>query len=134
MMYGPMASKVILSNLSYQFFGKANDPDTVKYYERFFEIVKKETKSVNKGHNLNCDTRVTKGEREVAKTRANVFYGLPQGGFVVLADGKDKKVQFKTQKIIKHLPPMKRNLQEQLQENFERIHREIKDMDLSIVK
>ncbi|MCX2682179.1 type IV secretory system conjugative DNA transfer family protein, partial [Galbibacter sp. EGI 63066] len=49
MMYGEKASKAILSNLSYQFFGKANDPDTAKYYERFFEIVKKPTISVNQG-------------------------------------------------------------------------------------
>ncbi|MGB5608419.1 type IV secretory system conjugative DNA transfer family protein [Eudoraea sp.] len=124
MMYGPMASKAILSNLSYQFFGKANDPDTAKYYERFFEIVKKETISVNKGYNLNFDTRVTKGEREVAKTRANVFYGLRQGGFVVLADGKDKKVQFNPPQILRQLPVPERNLKEQLQENFERIHLE----------
>jgi len=128
MMYGPMASKAILSNLSYQFFGKANDPDTAKYYERFFEIVKKETKSVNKGYNLNFDTRITKGEREVAKTRADVFYGLQQGEFVVLADRKVKKVKFKTPKILRQLPPTKRNLQEQLRENFERIHREVRDI------
>lgn len=31
MMYGDKASKAILANLSYQFFGKANDPDTAKY-------------------------------------------------------------------------------------------------------
>lgn len=128
MIYGPMASKAILANLSYQFFGKANDPDTAKYYERFFEIVKKETKSVNKGYNLNFDTRVTKGEREVAKTRADVFYGLPQGGFVVLADGKDKKVQFKTPKIIRQLPLLEWNLKEKLQENFERIHSEVREI------
>jgi type IV secretory pathway TraG/TraD family ATPase VirD4 len=126
MMYGPMASKAILSNLSYQFFGKANDPDTAKYYERFFEIVKKETRSVNKGYNLNFDTRVTKGEREVAKTRAEVFYRLPQGGFVVLADGKDKKVQFRTPSITRQLPSQKENSVKELQENFERIHREVK--------
>jgi len=35
MMYGDKASKVILSNLLYQTFGKVNDPDTAKYYERF---------------------------------------------------------------------------------------------------
>ncbi len=128
MMYGSMASKAILSNLSYQFFGKANDPDTAKYYERFFEIVKKETKSVNKGYNLNFDTRVTKGEREVAKTRAEVFYRLRQGGFVVLADGEDKKVQFKTPKIVRQLPSLKENSREKLLENFERIHQEARSI------
>lgn len=128
MMYGPMASKAILSNLSYQFFGKANDPDTAKYYERFFEIVKKETKSVNKGYNLNFDTRVTKGEREVAKTRAEVFYRLKQGGFVVLADGADRKVQFGNPSILRQLPAHKAIMENELKENFERIHREVKGM------
>lgn len=64
MLYGEKASKAILSNLSYQFFGKVNDPDTAKYYERFFELVKMETTSVNKGYNLNFDTRITKGEKK----------------------------------------------------------------------
>ena len=84
MLYGDKASKAILGNLSYQFFGKANDPDTAKYYERFFEIVKKQSKSVNKGYNLNFDTRVTQSEREVTKTRADAFYGLRQGEFCLL--------------------------------------------------
>ena len=43
MLYGEKASKAILGNLSYQFFGKVNNPDTSKYYERFFEIVKNPT-------------------------------------------------------------------------------------------
>lgn len=38
MMYGDKASKAILSNLSYQFFGKVNDPDTAKYHERFLNL------------------------------------------------------------------------------------------------
>jgi type IV secretory pathway TraG/TraD family ATPase VirD4 len=95
LMYGDKASRAILSNLSYQFFGKANDPDTAKYYERFFEIVKKETYSINRGHNLNFDTRITKGERELPKTRADAFFGLKPGEFVVFADGEDRRVQFK---------------------------------------
>lgn len=63
MLYGDKASKVILSNLSYQFFGKVNDPDTAKYYERFFKLVKMEATSLNKGFNLNFDTQITKGEK-----------------------------------------------------------------------
>ena len=124
MLYGDKASKAILSNLSYQFFGKANDPDTAKYYERFFEIVKKETRSVNKGHNLNFDTRVTKGEREVAKTRASIFYGLQQGEFVIMHDGKDRKVRFKMPQIKRELPKSLLIGEDELKANFERIHRE----------
>ncbi|MEN8126117.1 MAG: TraM recognition domain-containing protein, partial [Bacteroidota bacterium] len=85
MLYGDKASKAILSNLSYQFFGKVNDPDTARYYERFFEIVKTKTTSINKGFNLNFDTRVTKGEKEVSKHRADVFFRLKQGEFIAFA-------------------------------------------------
>ncbi|MEM1257580.1 MAG: type IV secretory system conjugative DNA transfer family protein [Bacteroidota bacterium] len=104
MMYGEKASKAILSNLSYQFFGKVNDPDTAKYYERFFELIKKPTKSISKSSGLSFDSRITKGEKEVSKRRADIFFRLKQGEFITFADGKDKKVRFKLSKIEKHLP------------------------------
>lgn len=126
MLYGDKASKAILSNLSYQFFGKVNDPDTAKYYERFFELIKMETISVNKGFNLNFDTRITKGEKEVSKQRADVFFRLKQGEFITFADGKDKKVQFKLQTIKKEIPQKSRQYSsEDLRLNFERIYREV---------
>ena len=129
MMYGDKASKAILSNLSYQFFGKVNDPDTAKYYERFFEIVKSETTSVNRGYNLNFDTRITTGEREVAKIRADVFFRLKQGEFITFADGKDKRVQFKLPKIDKRMPKRKRVFRHKdLEENFERVYSEVKSI------
>ena len=127
MMYGDKASKAILSNLSYQFFGKVNDPDTAKYYERFFEIIKSETTSVNRGYNLNFDTRITTGEREIAKIRADVFFRLKQGEFITFADGKDKKVQFKLSKIEKRLPEKKQVFTDaDLEDNFEKVYREAK--------
>jgi len=129
MMYGEKASKAILSNLSYQFFGKVNDPDTAKYYERFFEIVKKDTTSVSRGHNLDFDSRITTGEREVAKRRADVFFRLKQGEFITFADGEDKKVQFRLAKIEKRLPKKKQAFTEvDLEENFERIYREVREI------
>lgn len=129
MMYGDKASKAILSNLSYQFFGKVNDPDTAKYYERFFEIVKKATTSVNRGHNLNFDTRVTTGEKEIPKIRADEFFRLHQGEFITYADGKDKKVQFKLANIQRGLPEVsKRFSQEDLAANFERVYEEAKSI------
>ncbi len=131
MLYGDKASKAILSNLSYQFFGKANDPDTAKYYERFFEIVKKQSKSVNKGYNLNFDTRVTQSDREVAKTRADAFYGLQQGEFVVFFDGKDKRIKFKIPKIAKDLPTPIAKTDTELKLNFDQIHREVRSLSAS---
>jgi type IV secretory pathway TraG/TraD family ATPase VirD4 len=126
-LYGPNMSKAILSNLSYQFFGKVNDPDTAKYYERFFEIVRKETTSVNRGHNLNFDTRITTSEKEVSKRRADMFFRLKQGEFVAFADGKDKKLQLKLQNIEKEVPTKAHYFsQEDLRMNFQRIYREVR--------
>lgn len=129
MMYGDKASKAILSNLSYQFFGKVNDPDTAKYYERFFEIIKDPTKSVSRGHNLDFDTRITTGEKEIPKIRADVFFRLKQGEFITYADGMDKKVQFKLQRIKRELPlEDKQFSQADLEANFERVYDEAKSI------
>ena len=129
MMYGDRASKAILSNLSYQFFGKVNDPDTAKFYERFFEIVKKDTTSVNRGYSLDFDTRITTGEKEIPKIRADVFFRLKQGEFITYADGEDKRVQFKLPDISRQLPEKCRSFsQAELQENFDRIYTEAKSI------
>ena len=129
MMYGDKASKAILSNLSYQFFGKVNDPDTAKYYERFFEIVKDPTKSVSRGHNLDFDTRITTGEKEIPKIRADEFFRLKQGEFITYADGQDKKVQFKLPKIERVLPEASKQFsQTDMLANFERIYEEAKSI------
>ena len=127
MMYGDKASKAILSNLSYQFFGKVNDPDTAKYYERFFEIIKDPTTSISRGHNLDFDTRITTGEKEIPKIRADVFFRLKQGEFITYADGKDRKVQFKLQEIQRNLPKgAKEYSKADLESNFERIYKEVR--------
>ena len=123
-LYGDKASRAILSNLSYQFFGKVNDPETAKYYERFFELVKRPTTSINRSHTINFDTRVTTGEREVSKIRADVFFRLQQGEFIAFADGKEKKVQFKRPQLQKGLPEAPKNID--LEGNFYRIHAEIR--------
>ncbi len=127
MMYGDKASKAILSNLSYQFFGKVNDPDTAKYYERFFEIIKNPTKSISRGHNLDFDTRITTGEKEIPKIRADVFFRLKQGEFITYADGKDKKVHFKLANIKRELSfETKQFSQADLKANFERIYDDVR--------
>lgn len=129
MMYGDKASKAILSNLSYQFFGKVNDPDTAKYYERFFEIIKDPTKSISRGHNLDFDTRITTGEKEMPKIRADVFFRLKQGEFITYADGKDKKVQFKLANIQRELPnESKQFSQADLAANFEQVYDEARSI------
>lgn len=129
MMYGDKASKAILSNLSYQFFGKVNDPDTAKYYERFFEIIKDSTKSISRGHNLDFDTRITTGEKEIPKIRADVFFRLKQGEFITYADGKNKKLQFKLANIKREFPQESKQFsQADLETNFERVYEEARSI------
>ncbi|MCM5664011.1 type IV secretory system conjugative DNA transfer family protein [Galbibacter mesophilus] len=126
LLYGEKASKAILSNLSYQFFGKVNDPDTAKYYERFFEIIKTPTRSISKSSGMSFESRITKGEREVSKRRAEIFFKLKQGEFIAFADGKDKKVRFRLQPIIKEKPKRKYQISDtDLAVHFQKIHREI---------
>jgi len=130
LLYGDKASRAILSNLSYQFFGKVNDPDTAKYYERFFEIIKKPTHSISKSSGLSFESRITKGEREVSKRRADLFFRLRQGEFIAFADGKDRKVWFK-RPIISREPPSPKDLSlSDLEINYRGIHSEV----LSIFK
>ncbi|WP_298487041.1 type IV secretion system DNA-binding domain-containing protein [uncultured Maribacter sp.] len=129
MIYGDKASRAILSNLSYQFFGKVNDPDTAKYYERFFELIKQPTKSISKSSGLSLESRITKGEKEVSKRRADIFFRLKQGEFITFADGKDKKVQFTLPKIEKELPERRKQFSEaELQSNFEQVYRDIRSL------
>lgn len=126
LLYGDKVSKAIMSNLSYQFFGKVNDPDTAKYYERFFEIIKTPTNSISKSSGMSFESRITKGEREVSKRRANLFFRLKQGEFIAFADGKDKKVWFTLQPIQKEKPKQENHISEtDLSVHFQQIHREI---------
>ncbi len=126
LLYGDKASKAILSNLSYQFFGKVNDPDTAKYYERFFEIIKTPTKSISKSSGMSFESRITKGEKEVSKRRADIFFKLKQGEFIAFADGKDKKVRFTLQPIQKEKPERNTELSEMdITTNFDRVYREV---------
>ena len=124
LIYGEKASKAILSNLSYQFFGKSNDPDTSKYYERFFEIIKTKSTSVNRSLNLNLDTRVTKSDKDVSKRRADSFFRLHEGEFIAFADGKDMKLEFEFQKIYRQRPPLKNYSNEDFKRNYDRIFAE----------
>src|SRR5699024_12657565 len=100
--------------------------DTAKYYERLFEIIKDPTKSVSRGHNLRFDTRVTTGEKDTPKIRADEFFRLKQGEFITYADGNDKKVRFKRPNIKKEIPQNEtRYSQKDLEEHFKKVYREV---------
>ena len=96
---------------------------------RFFEIIKDPTKSISRGHNLDFDTRITTGEKEIPKIRADVFFRLNQGEFITYADGKDKKVQFKLANIKRELPKESKQFsQADLSANFERIYDDVRSI------
>jgi len=129
LLYGDKASKAILSNLSYQFFGKANDPTTARYYEQFFELINRDVVSISKGEGLSFDTRITKTKREVSKLRADLFFRLKPGEFVAYADGKEKLVQFERQDLIKGLPTkFEGHAPEDIEENFKRIYLDAREL------
>lgn len=107
LLYGEKASRAIMSNLSYQFFGKVNDPDTAKYFERFFELIQKESISISEGRNLDFDARITRSKREVVQIRADLFFRLKPGEFVCYADGKAYPIVFIKAKVLPELPKLK---------------------------
>jgi hypothetical protein len=123
--YNEITLKAIMANLSSRLMGKVNDPDTAKYYERFFEMVKEESKSINRSTSIfgAGDTRVSVGERDRVKHRAYEFFRLRPGRFFVFDDkGNDNLVQFK--EIECHpVPsqPIYNYSKEELQKNFDQI-------------
>lgn len=58
-----------------------------------------------------------------------MFFRLKQGEFITYADGKDKRVQFKLQKIQRELPEeSKQFTQTDLEANFERVYDEARSL------
>lgn len=124
--YGGKAyyGKEIFANLSYQFMGKANDADTTKHYEKYFELIKERQVSVSQKSTVlgDADRRVTTSERERSKRRACEFFALEQGEFVMFADGEDYRLKFWYEEPKKELPPERRNIsRNELQKHFQKI-------------
>lgn len=131
--YGRDRFKEITANLSTQFFGKANDPDTAKFYEGYFELVDKETRSINKsgGGSLFDVTRgITYSQKEVSKVRASTFLKLKIGEFAFLSDGKSEVFKFSKSNIEKCKLDSSRNLTDD--KYISNFHKIITDVDIII--
>lgn len=107
--------KDILANLSTQFMGKVNDPDTAKYYEKYFEIVQETriSKSYSQADFLNTRDdagRITKSTQDKSKRKAHEFFQLQQGQFIMYSEGVDDCFTFHYEEPVKELPPMCRNI------------------------
>lgn len=78
---------------------------------------------------MSFESRITKGEREVSKRRADIFFKLKQGEFIAFADGKDKKIRFRLQPIQKEKPKQENHCSvTDLSVHFQQIHRKVQSV------
>lgn len=94
--YGVHEFKSILTNLSIQFFGNANDPDTAKYYEKFIDEYEKDRISENKDAGFLGGTTksINVAKQDTKKIKYMEFFTLKRGEFVKIVDGIAEKIQF----------------------------------------
>lgn len=120
--------KEILTNLSTQFMGKVNDPDTAKHYEKYFEIIQETQKSFSFSQSewlvpaRSDGTRVTESTRRKSKIEAFEFFQLKQGEFIMFSDGVDKRFRFFYKPPVTRKPALCRSITPtELGENFNSI-------------
>jgi hypothetical protein len=127
--YGDVITSSLLANLSYQMIGKANDPDSVRYYKNISEEIEKRTVSKSYSSSMGGDTRMSEGTRETSKYKNQDFTGLKQGQFFVFADGKDKLYDFDLYPFKRLELKVKHHITEKdLSDNFNRIMSEVKGL------
>ena len=128
--YGDVITSSLLANLSYQMIGKANDPDSVRYYKNISEEIEKRTVSRSFTNSvLGGDTRTSEGTRETSKYKNQDFTRLKQGQFFVFADGKDKLYNFDLFPFKRLELKVKHHITEKdLNDNFNRIMEDVKDI------
>lgn len=127
--YSETTMKALLANLSSKMLGKANGPDTAKFYEQYFEIIEQEQRSVTKrdGFMNELSASVTTSTREKYKHKAQEFLSLRAGEFFFINDlGNSKKARIKmpTPKGIVNEQP--RATMKQINENYHAILEEVK--------
>jgi hypothetical protein len=128
--YGDVITSSLLANLSYQMIGKANDPDSVRYYKNISEEIEKRTVSRSFTNSvIGGDTRTSEGTRETSKYKNQDFTRLNQGQFFVFADGKDKLYNFDLFPFKRLELKVKHHITEKdLNDNFNRIMEDVKDI------
>lgn len=87
----------LLSNLSYQFIGKANENKSIKYYKDIAEEIEKKVVSKSYKDSLlaSIDNRKTESVKDTSKYKNQDFRKLKPGEFIFFSDGEDKFVKFK---------------------------------------
>ena len=135
-LYKENEMKALLANLSTKMFGKSNLPETSKFYEQYFELIKEDQKSVSKKKNTGIfasgpsDARETVSQREIAEHRAFEFDKLLSGEFHVFNEaGKHMFARWDLTEFEPMKPKRKKSLSEtELQSFYENILDEAKNM------
>jgi hypothetical protein len=135
--YGRDRFKEITANLSTKFFGKANDPDTAKFYEGYFDLIEQDQRSVTSkggGNLFNTISGSTLSKREVSKVRAFEFTKLKAGDFAFLSDGTNEMIKFKRLPIAReHLDTSKNLTDERYLQNFNKIISDVRYLVKSLI-
>lgn len=130
--YGKNGFKEITANLGTQIFGKSNDPDTAKFYEGFFEIIKEKTKSINtkgEGSLFSTVNSASTGEREIKKVRSDVFMRMKIGEFALISDGNSKVIKFNRAQIKRDKLKIINDIKYvEIQDNYGKIISEINEL------
>lgn len=113
--------KEITANLSTQFFGKVNDPETAQDYEKYFELIKVSNKSISKGGGGGERTTISKQEKH--KFRAHEFFTFQAGEFVMFSGGEAHRFRFKYYADAEQeRPPVIRSVTKtELEEHFKKV-------------
>ncbi len=120
--YSKDGFKAILANLSTLFFGRANDPDSGKFYEQYFEPKKIKTHSKTTGQN---STSSTVGEKEIPKVRSHEFTKFTPGKFAFISGGKSEVVKFPKYNIAVEPLPEKEDMKKKMIDNYINVIEEI---------
>ncbi len=130
--YGRDDFREITSNLGTQILGKSNDPDTAKFNEQYFELVKEKqvSKNLKGGSDLFGSTNSrTISQREVSKVRAFEFTQFKVGQFAFISGGKSQVIKFKKADINKpHLNRVRTVSKEDLELHFQKIFDDVKNL------
>jgi len=130
--YGKDGFKSIINNLSTQFFGKANDPESAKFYEGYFPMVDKKIKSTTRGEGKSSTTTSI---REQHRHRSQEFFELSQGKFGFVTFGKANIYQFKMPKIeSKKIPVIREISKKEKVENFNKIIEDMRFFSFKILE
>lgn len=130
--YGRDDFREITSNLGTQILGKSNDPDTAKFNEQYFELVKEKqvSKNLKGGSDLFGSTNSrTISQREVSKVRAYEFTQFKVGQFAFISGGKSQVVQFRKAAINKpQLNRVRTVSKEDLELHFQKIFDDVRTL------